>query len=106
MSPHHFIEMDPADSLVALFHPQVVCPLVCSLKWILLILLWPCSTLRVYVLLSFHQLHPADPLVALLCPQGVHFIVCLLKCTLLTLLWSCSTLRVYVPSSFHQNTPC
>ena len=125
-----FAAIPPADPLVALFHPQAVCDLVCLLQFPLLTLLWPCSTLREYVIWSvccnspcwpscglvppsgcmwsglFAAIPPADPLVALFHPQWVCDLVCLLQFPLLTLLWPCSTWSLYVIWSVCCNSHC
>ena len=54
MSYRRFTETHPADPLAALLRPQDVRPIVLSLKFTLLTLLPPRSTLRMYVLSSFH----------------------------------------------------
>ena len=43
-------EIHPADPLTVLLYSQLVCPVIHSLTCTLLTLLWPCSTLSVYVL--------------------------------------------------------
>ena len=128
---HPLTEMDPADCLAALLHPQDVCvhPVILSLKWTLLTILWPRSTLSVYILSSFHrngpcwlscgpafplacmpscpftEKDPANRLASSLPPQDVCPLVLSLKFNLLTILRLCSVLRMYALLSFHWNGP-
>jgi hypothetical protein len=125
-----FAAIAPVDPPVAFFYPQKVCDQVCLLKFHLLTLLWPCATLRMYVIQSFCYnstcwpscgfvppsesmwsglfavIPPADPFVALFYPQTVGDLVYLLQFHLLTLLWHCSTLRKYVIWSVCCNSTC
>ena len=102
-----FAAVPPADPLVALFHLQGVCDLVCFLQFPLLTLLWPCSTLSEYVIWSVNCNTPCRPFCGPVSPSASMWsLVCLMQFPLLTPLWLCSTLSMCVIWSVCCNSPC